>query len=401
MKHLRRWLRSRRLQAAAGAVLLLLAVGAGLLVWEMQTSALASRFFSRHASRLGWSVRDGACSHPLPAMPGPYDERRGYVLLPQIQERLTSRGFTVTRQACPSDALSRLVDWGIAPPYHEKVTAGIEIVDRAGEDLYRPVAADLRFTNLDDIPTLIVRSLLYVEDRQLLDAETPQLNPAVDWSRFMRAGLQYTGALGDDSRARLGGSTLATQLAKFRHSPAGRTHGLDDKLNQMLAASLRAYREGPDTREARREIILDYLNGLPLSAVRGEGEVNGILHGLLAWFSVERTSWLEAMALPETPPYLERKAQAYKQALALVLATRRPHLYLVNRHDLLERRLALYLDLLARDGIVSASLAEAAGKAPLQLDTGPPARPRSSFAERKAVNLVRSQVRALLGAPDL
>jgi membrane peptidoglycan carboxypeptidase len=67
-----------------------------------------------------------------------------------------------------------------------------------------------------------------------------------------------------------GGSTLATQIEKFRHSPEGRTAGGIDKLRQIFSASLRAYRDGTDTRATRREIILDYVNSMPLGAATGE-----------------------------------------------------------------------------------------------------------------------------------
>ena len=45
-------------------------------------------------------------------------------------------------------------------------------------------------------------------------------------------------------RAGPGGSTLATQIEKFRHSPEGITSSPREKLRQMLSASLRAYHGG-------------------------------------------------------------------------------------------------------------------------------------------------------------
>jgi hypothetical protein len=42
---------------------------------------------------------------------------------------------------------------------------------------------------------------------------------------------------------------------KYRHSQNGRTGSLADKLQQMVGASLKVYREAP-TRALRREIIL-------------------------------------------------------------------------------------------------------------------------------------------------
>ena len=54
--------------------------------------------------------------------------------------------------------------------------------------------------------------------------------------------------------------------------------------SQMTSASLRAYRDGPDTSAARRQIVVDYLNSTPLAARAGFGEVNGLGDGLYAWF---------------------------------------------------------------------------------------------------------------------
>ncbi len=81
-----------------------------------------------------------------------------------------------------------------------------------------------------------------------------------------------------------GGSTLATQIEKYRHSPNGRTASIRDKLQQMASASLRAYRLGEDTTEARRKLVVTYLNTMPLSAKSGFGEVHGIGDGLWAWY---------------------------------------------------------------------------------------------------------------------
>ena len=63
-----------------------------------------------------------------------------------------------------------------------------------------------------------------------------------------------------------GGSTLATQIEKYRHSPEGRTASIPEKFRQMASASLRAYLDGPDTQRARERIVVDYLNTVPLSA---------------------------------------------------------------------------------------------------------------------------------------
>ena len=92
---------------------------------------------------------------------------------------------------------------------------------------------------------------------------TPLRNPAVDWGRLARVALGRTLRAIDLEGARAGGSTLATQIEKFRHTPGGRTRDVDDKLKQMVSASLRAYQDGEETLAARQRIVLDYLNSVP------------------------------------------------------------------------------------------------------------------------------------------
>src|SRR3546814_8088136 len=81
-----------------------------------------------------------------------------------------------------------------------------------------------------------------------------------------------------------GGSTIATQLEKMRHSPGGRTDTPVEKLRQMVSASMRAYRDGPDTMDERRQLVVDVLNSTPLAGRVGPGVVIGLGEGLALWF---------------------------------------------------------------------------------------------------------------------
>ncbi len=90
----------------------------------------------------------------------------------------------------------------------------------------------------------------------------------MDWGRFTQAALSQVGKMLGFSAHSSGGSTLATQIEKYRHSAEGRTGSIGDKLRQMLSASVRSYREGPANFAARQDIVLTYLNSVPLSARR-------------------------------------------------------------------------------------------------------------------------------------
>src|SRR3546814_13780892 len=103
----------------------------------------------------------------------------------------------------------------------------------------------------------------------------PRSNPAVEWDRLAAvfADLVVNKAFAGGQTA--GGSTLATQMEKFRHSPEGRTGTVSEKLRQMLSASLRGYLAGANTTAARRPIVVDYLISTPLPTRPGFGEVIG------------------------------------------------------------------------------------------------------------------------------
>ena len=74
----------------AGAVIALLAWGA---MWEMTTSHLQAKLFSRWAGSLTFGVADGASEAIRFPKGGPYDERLGYAGLPGFIESLTAHGF--------------------------------------------------------------------------------------------------------------------------------------------------------------------------------------------------------------------------------------------------------------------------------------------------------------------
>ncbi len=136
---------------------------------------------------------------------------------------------------------------------------------------------------------MLVKSLLFIEDRYLLDQPYAEHNPAIEWNRFALAAAGRAASVVAPHLRQGGGSTLATQIEKFRHSPRGLTGGIGEKFRQMLTASARAYSRGPDTTPRRREIITTYLNSTPLSSMPGYGEVIGVPEALWIWFGTDYT----------------------------------------------------------------------------------------------------------------
>lgn len=368
------------------------------LAYESRTSTLQSYLLPRYAAKLTYEIEAGPSPRIEFPRSGPYDQRLGYSLLPDFQQRLDSQGFRIVEQVRMAEPMAQLARLGITPPYDEAAAAGLVVHAAQGESMFDARQPQFFFVRFEDIPPLVVESLLFIENRELLAEADPRRNPAVDWDRLAKAGALYVGRqLGIGSSVE-GGSTLATQIEKFRHSPGGRTSSALDKLRQLGSASLKVYREGPDTREERRRIVVDYLNSMPLAAVADYGEVHGLGEGLHAWFGLE----LEAVRdLLEQPGKSDAQVSAYKHVLALLCAVRSPTRLLVDDRTALEARIASYTRLLAQAGVIDPGLAERLRAAPLQFAAPPEFRTGNMTFGRKGVGAIRTQTLTLLGVPGL
>jgi membrane peptidoglycan carboxypeptidase len=119
------------------------------------------------------------------------------------------------------------------------------------------------------------------------------------------------------------------------------------------------------------------------------------------WFGKSLEQLVVDLSLPEDGDRVGRKGESFKQALALLLATRRPALYLGEAPDALERRIEFYLRELAREGLISQRLAAAARVAPLGLRERAPRRREVRFGDRKAANAIRTDLLEMLGVRSL
>jgi membrane peptidoglycan carboxypeptidase len=374
------------------AGLSLLGIVAGLAYYETRTSALQASLLSRYVAGVSYAVESGPS--PAIAFPrgGPFDRRRGYAQIPEFQDRLQARGYRVVEQARQSARMARLIERGIAPPYQETPAAGLVIrAQRVPLHDARPRRG--LYQRFEDVPALVVNTLLYIENRGLTHAPDPRSNPAVDWPRLVKATMLYAGTKVGVSSHVEGASTLATQLEKYRHSPEGRTDSPTDKLRQLTAASLKAYQDGPDTRAHRRRIVVDYLNTMPLSAVPGLGEVSGLGEGLHGWFGLELEDVSRALSAPGATP---EKAHAFKHVLALLYAVRAPSFYLLDNRAALDQRSTGYANLLAAAGVVDADLRRQVSAVPLRFAEVAVPRP-PTFVGRKAATAVREELRQTLG----
>lgn len=394
-------------------IFLALVAAIGVAFYEIKTGAVSARYFAPWAREMQFRLGPGPSPRIVFPKHGPFDERRGYTQLPTLRNRLEKKGFTLVDQARFTPALMRSVQQGFYPTYAEKNRAGLRLLDREGLSLYEVRYPQLGYLHFDSIPAPITAALLFIENRNLLDSVHLSLNPAIEWGRFGRAVFDYgRKSLGQDVDVS-GGSTLATQMEKYRHSRNGVTSKPEDKVLQMVSAMLRAYRDGPNTLPARRQILLDYVNSVPLAALPGYGEVNGLGDGLLAWYGASLDSVnarLRKTYLPADSNQgldsvnavaLDSAGADFRRVLNLFIAHRRPSAYLLNYRDALDTLGDSHLRLMAQSGWVDSNLAMAALKA------RPPLLRRAAvfqpvdFIERKAVNGVRARLLDVFGFPRL
>lgn len=382
-------------------VVALLALLGWALATEARTSYVQSRIFSQFAHKMSYSVTPGPSETIVFPRWGPYDERLGYTALPSFIGSLSAHGFAVERQAEWSNPLTHFVRDGGYAIYGEKPRAGLKLYDREQNQLYQASYPERAYPDFASVPPLVVRSLLFIEDRDLLDPDNPRHNPAVEWGRFMLAVVGRVAGVFDHRFREGGASTLATQIEKFRHSPGGRTAGVIEKARQMVSASLLAYRDGTDTTAARQQIVTAYLNCEPLASRPGYGEIIGVPEALWFWYGTDVAAANRVLTAPATTKAeLEREGEIYRQVLSLLLAGRRPGYYLVENRTALGTLTDIYLRRLADAGVISIELRDAALGAPLHFRGELPPTARMSFVGNKATDRLRAKLVSLLHLPD-
>jgi len=390
------WRRPRYIAAGlglAGAAALALAIA-----WEWHSSTLQAKLLSAWARELSFELREGAAQGNRYPHAGPFDARMGYTRIPQFALRLSERGYQVAAQAQQSVAMIRFGERGFFPPYHEKTQTGLVVRDCRADPLFSTQFPLRAYPGYEDIPPLLAETLAFIENRELLTATAPRHNPALEWPRLGRALLDQAISVVDRDHPAAGGSTLATQLEKFRHSPDGRTGSVGEKYRQLVSASVRAYLDGEVTEPARRRILLNYLNSLPLGAQRGHGEVIGILDGLRAWYGTDVVSANELLrASANGGPQQADQARVYRQVVSLLIAQRRPSYYLGAGQGQLAALTDGYLRLLAEAGVIDMPLRDAALQARLTVREAYLAGAAATeVSDLKAATLARIQLAALL-----
>ncbi|GAA5174078.1 transglycosylase domain-containing protein [Niveibacterium umoris] len=382
----------------AAVILILVLAAAGLIWYETTTSRFEALHLAEWGRSMSFHVEPGKSDAIRFPGAGPFDQRLGYSTLPEYLARLGARDFAITHQARISAEMARAVDLGFFAPYREKTQGGLTLEDCAGQTLFQARFPEHFYEDFRSVPDLLVRSLLFIENRELLEPGPVTKNPAVEWDRFAKAAFDQLLRRIDAEHDAHGGSTLATQIEKYRHSPEGRTSTPREKLRQMASASLRAYLPGEDTTQVRRQLVVDYLNTVPLAAKPGYGEVIGIGDGMAAWYGRDFAEVNALLRDPAANP--AARALAYKQALSLMISQRRPSGFLADPTSL-ENLTNVHLRLMATQGVISSELRDAALRQPLQLQRSAQSGGTHSLAGRKAAVVTRTQLATLLRVPRL
>ncbi|NUT73655.1 penicillin-binding protein [Pseudomonas sp. C1C7] len=393
--------RSKHGWKAFWLLLLIIAIVVGLAAQkEMRTSRFQARELSKFAKTLSYELEPGPSDAVRYPGAGPFDLRLGYSSMDEFLPRLLKRDYVISAQTRFSPALLKYTDKGLFVPYSEKIQAGLSITDCRAAPLYQFNYPQQLYSSFDSIPPVVVNSLLFIENRFLLDPRQPLANPAVDWPRFGMAAYTQIAKMLHLPGQSAGGSTLATQLEKYRHSPDGLTVSGGEKIRQMISASVRAYQDGPDTLKARQNVVRDYLNSVPLSAVPGHGEVHGMAEGLRVWYGADFNEANKRLMSDATDPEtLAAKGLALREMLSLMIAQRRPSHYLTKGHDELADLTDSHIRLLAQNGVIDKPFADAALASKVTYRdwaTQPTIQP---IETNKGISVARSRLAGLLNRP--
>jgi membrane peptidoglycan carboxypeptidase len=370
---------------------------------ELNNSWIQAGVFREADRHLSYRLVDGKSASIHYPGAGPYDWTLGYARIPVFISRLEAHGYRIEAQAYSSQLLESLSRIGLYPIYQQKDQAGLRIVDRGGRDMYSFDRPQRVYPSYSSIPPLVVHTLLFIENRNMLDSKHPTRNPAVEWDRLGKAVIDYSLHKVDSRHPVVGGSTLATQLEKLRHSPRGRTSSPVDKLRQMTSATLAAYQDGRSTLHAQQDIIREYVNSIPLAASPGYGDVQGLGDGLWVWYGADVSKIDPLLLAPEaslSPSEMRMRARAYRQTLSLLLALRSPHVYLVQDPQALVTQTDRYLRALAERGVISPRLRDLALKQTVTPLKRAPAHAAVDYIENKAPNTIRMSLLPLLGLPN-
>ena len=260
-----------------------LLLGAGLLAGAVTTLVLVARearsarlqagVLSELARGLGFAVGAGRSDAIRFPGPGPYDQRRGYTSC-----RLSSSGSPRATTTSPRRRACRRACWrstssACSPPIARRT--------RPASCCWTVVASGYTVSGFRSALTSASTRCRRCSWTRCCSSRT-----ASCWVRAPRGATRPSSGTACERGARSGAPHVrsrsdrrpaAARWPRRSRSTATRRKAAPtrsrDKLRQMASASLRAYLDGEDTLLRRRQIVVDYLNTVPLAAQAGSGEV--------------------------------------------------------------------------------------------------------------------------------
>ena len=167
------WSKSKRVQrivitAVAGAFVLLAIIG------ELRTSWLESLIFRSLDRKITFQLEQGPSQEIQYPKPGPYDWTLGYARMPDFLPHLEAHGFRITAQAHSSGLLTSLSGLGRGVPgLSTKGPSRAPHRRSGGARLYSFDRPRHVYPSYSSIPPLVVQTLLFIENRHMLDPEHP------------------------------------------------------------------------------------------------------------------------------------------------------------------------------------------------------------------------------------
>lgn len=377
------------------------AVVAGLIGLEGHTGFLQSRIFPAIASGNRFKVVSGRASSVVTPPDGVYDRKAGYTRGPDFDESLRKE-FDLVAQAQREGPNGSFLWLRYAYPiYDQKTQPGLKIYDQTGQILYDARFPQVAYDKFESLPPLLINSLLYVENRKVLDDTSDRRNHVVEPNRLFLAALGKLKL----APTRAGGSTLAMQLEKVHHSPGGSSgNDIFEKMRQIITGSSRAYKNGPDTTEERRKTVLDYINAMPLAADPRFGEVTGFSEGMMVWFGEDIREVNRLLNLPQDKlegDQLRRVAKIYRETLSLVMAVKKPSGFILHDRESLEDRVNRFLPALADVGVITQRLCDAALAQKTEFSNAPVLQARANTLGLKSVDSLRINFMQTLGRKNI
>ncbi len=313
------------------------------------SSSQQSKFFSK---LYNGEVFTQTVTTPPPAV-GNTDVERGYSEIQRIRKEAEISGDNVSAQKPWKDR--RIGPLQLAPIFERKPQAGITILDMNGEKMYSGDTPHNFYASYESIPDIVVQSFCLVEDKNICDqSKDPTFNAAINWWRASQAAAMGIGKKAGIVSKVEGGSTLPIQITKNDSWEKGRTRGFFDKAEQMLTASTEMYALGLDTREQRKNKIVEYINTASFAGHPSFGEIKGVKDAMaILYGNKDYDEKLRAMNDDA------ETARAFRQMFSLVMAVKMPDesLRSAKGYQALQERIDNFTKLLVDEKIITASFA--------------------------------------------